>query len=80
MSGDQPQNRWVSGIGALILAVIAPSLWQEFRVPGNLPWNIFLALFLIALAVGAFLLQRYFWQRRGEIGEARFDTFNKPDE
>jgi hypothetical protein len=77
VADEHPQRRWVVGIGALILAIIAPSLWQEFRVPGNLAWNMFLALFLLALAVGAFFLQRYFWQHREEIGEARFDTSNK---
>jgi hypothetical protein len=62
--------------GAAILAVIALPLWDEFRIPGSLGWNIFLAVFLVSLAVGAFFLQRHFWKHPSEIGEARFDTRN----
>ena len=77
MSDEQAPKRWALGSGAVILIVITGPLWNEFRVPGNLGWNIFLALFLIGLAVGAFFLQRYFWKHRSQIGEARFDTSNE---
>lgn len=76
----QPQRSWVIGGGVLVLAIIAVPLWQEFSVPGDLGWDIFLGLFLAALAIGAFLLHRYFWRHPGEVGEARFDTRNDPGE
>jgi hypothetical protein len=76
LSDDQGSKFWTFGGGAAILAVIALPLWDEFRIPGSLGWNIFLAVFLISLAVGAFFLQRQFWKHPSEIGEARFDTRN----
>jgi hypothetical protein len=77
MSEDQHENRPMVGAGAMVLLLIAVPLWSEFRVAGNLVWNIFLALFLLGLAVAAILLQRYFRQHASEIGEAQFDTSNK---
>jgi len=62
------------GAGPIVLAALAVPLWAEFRVPGNLAWNGFLAAFLIGLGVAAFVAQRYFRAHAGEIGEARFDT------
>jgi hypothetical protein len=80
MSEGQRQSRWVVGGGAMVLLIIAVPLWNEFRVPGNLAWNTFLALFLVGLAVAAILLQRYFWQHPLEVGEARFDTTKRNGE
>ena len=78
MSEGQQQSRWVIGGGALVLLIIAEPLWDEFHVAGNVAWNAFLAVFLIGLGIGAILLQRYFRQHASEVGEARFDTSNKP--
>jgi hypothetical protein len=77
LSNDQGSKFWTFGGGAAVLIVIALPLWDEFRIPGSLGWNIFLALFLIFLAVGAFFLHRHFWKHPSEIGEARFDTRNE---
>lgn len=67
------------GGGALVLLLVAIPLWLEFREPGQTGWNIILALMLIGVLVGAYALQRYFREHIGEIGEARFDTSNKPN-
>ncbi|HWU93897.1 MAG TPA: hypothetical protein VN106_11700 [Sphingomicrobium sp.] len=79
MTEIQPKPRY-SGGGAIIMLIIAVPLWNEFRVRGDLGWNIFLALLLVGLCVAALLLQRYFWRHAAEIGEARFDTTNKPSD
>ena len=60
------------------MVIIAAPLWNEFRVRGDLAWNVFLAVLLVSLSVAAILLQRYFWRHAAEIGEARFDTTSKP--
>ena len=78
MTRGQQQSRWILGGGALVLLIIAVPLWNEFRVTGNVAWNVFLGVFLIGLGIGAILLQRYFRQHASEVGEARFDTSNKP--
>jgi hypothetical protein len=80
LSGRQSQRWWTVGGGTIILLVIAGSLWDEFRVPGNRAWNIFLALFLVGLGVAAILIQRHFRLHPLDVGEARFDTTNKPEE
>ena len=80
MSDAKHQSRWAVGGGAIVLLIIAVPLWNEFRVPGNLAWNTFLALFLVGLAVAAVSLQRYFWRHPSEIGEARFDTANRRED
>jgi hypothetical protein len=63
-----------------VLLIVAVPLWNEFREPDNLAWNIFLAAFLLGLAIAAILLHRYFRQHPLEVGEARFDTSNKSDD
>lgn len=80
MSEGQQRSRWAVGGGALVLLIVAMPLWNEFRVAGNVAWNIFLGVFLIGLGAGAILLQRYFRQHASEVGEARFDTSNKPED
>ena len=77
MSAPQAMDRWVVGGGAAVLLAIATPLWNEFRVPGDQIWNAFLALFLVALAVTAVFLGRYFYSHSAEVGEARFDTRNE---
>jgi RsiW-degrading membrane proteinase PrsW (M82 family) len=80
-SGEQETRGryYVSGAGAVFLIVLGIPLYAEFNVPGNAAWNVFLIMFLAGIAVGGFLLQRFFFQHAGEIGEARFDTRNKSD-
>jgi hypothetical protein len=77
---EQSQPRYaVLGGGTVVLLVIAYPLYREFSEPGHTIWNALLVLFLLAVAVGAFFLQRFFLSHAGEIGEARFDTRNKSD-
>ena len=76
---DGRGRHYVIGAGTVFLIVLGIPLYAEFSVPGNLAWNIFLILFLAGIAVAGFLLQRFFFQHAGEIGEARFDTRNKSD-
>ncbi len=73
------RNSAVAGGGALILAFLAVPLFLEFSEPGKSAWNVFLVLFLVAIAVGAVLLQRFLVAHADEVGEARFDTSNKND-
>jgi hypothetical protein len=67
------------GAGPAILLALAIPLWAEFRIPGNVGWNAFLAMILLGVAVFAFLAQQYFRAHAGEIGEARFDTMKGGD-
>jgi len=53
---------------------LAIPIWREFREPSQPLWNVFLALFLIALVVGTFLGVRYLQRNNVEVGEARFNT------
>jgi hypothetical protein len=77
MSALQQKRRGAGG-GAIIMLIIAIPLWNEFRVRGDVVWNIFLAVFLLSLCIAAIVLQRFFWRHASEVGEARFDTTNKP--
>ncbi|HEX5185137.1 MAG TPA: hypothetical protein VFW19_18535 [Allosphingosinicella sp.] len=76
---DARDRHYIMGGGAGILIAVGIPLYAEFHVPGNIAWNIFLILFLAGIAVAGFLLQRYFLDHAGEVGEARFDTRNKGD-
>ena len=62
------------GAGPAILFALAVPLWAEFRIPGSLGWNLFLAVVLMSLVVFAYFAQRFVRAHAGEIGEARFDT------
>lgn len=53
---------------------LAIPLWREFHQASQPLWNAFLALFLIALVVGAFFGVRYLQRNNIEVGEARFIT------
>ena len=77
-SARKPFYRQIGG-GLTVFLIIAFPMWREFREPGNLPWNVFLGVLMIAMVVGAFIGQRYFLEHAGEIGEARFDTRNRSD-
>jgi hypothetical protein len=61
----------------MVMLAIAVPLWNGFREPGNVVWNVFLAMFLSGLAVAAILLQLHFRRHPSHVGEARFDTANK---
>lgn len=74
MSEVRGSNPWVMGAGAAVLLVVLLPLWMEFSEINNMVWNTFLAVFLIAISVGAFLLQRYFAAHIDEVGEARFNS------
>jgi hypothetical protein len=69
----------VIGAGAIVLLIIIVPLYREFFEPGVAAWNVLLGLFLVALAVAVFFLQRFFLRHAGEIGEARFDTRNEAE-
>ena len=58
---------WVS----IFLAV---PLWLEFSEPHEPLWNGFLAMFLLALAIGSFAGVHYLQKNRIEVGERRFIT------
>jgi hypothetical protein len=49
----------------------------EFFDSGNIGWDVFLGLFLIAVAIAAVLLGHFFLTHSAEIGEARFDTMER---
>ncbi len=76
MSDGNANARTIGG-GLTVLVIIALPLWFEFREPGQLLWNIALALLMIVLLALAFFGQRYFKAHANEIGEARFDTSNR---
>jgi ABC-type glycerol-3-phosphate transport system permease component len=71
--------RWTVGGGATVLVLVSVLMLREFSVSGQTAWNVFLVVFLVGLAIASFLLNRYFASNPDEIGEARFDTFNKSD-
>ena len=52
-------------------------LWREFREPGQPLWNVFLAIFLIALVAAAFFGVRYLQKNSVEVGEARFTSADR---
>ena len=78
MSLNFGEKRKLGG-GLVVLILIAIPLWLELYEPGLALWNIILAVMIIGLIIGAITGQRYFLQRVGEIGEARFDTRNRSD-
>lgn len=79
MRTPQQERRWAIGGGATVLAIIAVLMSREFFTSGQTAWNIFLAVFLIGLAIAGFWLNRFFAEHPDEIGEARFDTRNKSE-
>jgi|GEM_PF-5186263 len=60
--------------GGIVIAAIAVMLGIEFFDSANIGWDVFLGLLLVALAVAAVLLGRFFLTHSAEIGEARFET------
>ena len=65
-------RRYAGDAGGVAAAV------AEFQEPGQTIWNIALFLILLGLFVGTFFLQRYLRKNIDNVGEARFDTRNKP--
>jgi hypothetical protein len=49
-------------------------LWPEFHEASQPLWNAYLAVFLIALVVGAFFGVRYLQKNKVDVGEARSTT------
>lgn len=72
------EQHWKIGAGPLAMLVVLLPLWAEFQEPGQTLWNIALFLILFGLFVGTFFLQRYLRRNIDDVGEARFDTRNKP--
>ena len=60
--------------GGIAIAAIAVMLGIEFFDSTTIGWDVFLGLVLVAAAVAAVLLGRFFLTHSAEIGEARFDT------
>lgn len=58
---------WVS-------AFLAAPLWREFHEANELVWNVFLAVFLIAVIAAAFIGLRHLEQSKAAVGEARFTS------
>jgi succinate dehydrogenase/fumarate reductase cytochrome b subunit len=70
-----PQTKtYVAHIVLWIGFFLSLPIWREFHQPGQPVWNIFLAAFLIAIVVGAFLGVRHLQKHGIEVGEARFTT------
>ena len=78
-AAGKDRMHWTSGGGAIALAIIAIPLLREFWEPGHMLWNILLVSFAVGMIVAAVLLQRFFYNHIGKVGEARFDTRNKSD-
>ena len=74
MSAEQRANPAPLIGGGIVIAAIAVMLGIEFFDSANIGWDVFLGLLLVALAVAAVLLGRFFLTHSAEIGEARFDT------
>jgi succinate dehydrogenase hydrophobic anchor subunit len=67
-------KRYVAHVVLWVGVFLAIPLWREFHEPSQPLWNVFLALFLVALVVGAFFGVRYLQKNNVEVGEARFTT------
>ena len=68
---------YLANVVLFVGLVLAWPLWREFNEPDSALWNIFLAVFLLALVGGAYLGVRFLQKNRIEVGEARFDTRNR---
>jgi succinate dehydrogenase hydrophobic anchor subunit len=65
-------KRYVAHVVLWVGIFLAIPLWREFREPSQPLWSVLLAVFLIALVVGAFFGVRYLQKNNVEVGEARF--------
>ena len=67
-----PGKRYAASVLLWVCVFLAVPLWLEFSEPGQPFWNIFLAVFLLAMVIGSFAGVRYLQKNRVEVGEARF--------
>lgn len=74
MSAVPQTKTYVVQIVLWVGCALALPLWREFQEPGQPVWNVFLAAFLIAIVVGAFIGVRHLQKNGIEVGEARFTT------
>ena len=75
-----PQTKaYVAHVVLCVGFLLALPLWREFQEPRHPAWNVFLAAFLAALVIGAFMGVRHLQKSGIEVGEARFNTRNKDD-
>ena len=72
-----PRDKRTMGGGAAVLLVVILPLWRELHEPGQMVWNVVLAVILAGLAVATFFIHQYLHDHISEVGEARFDTTNK---
>jgi hypothetical protein len=70
-------RRYAAHVVLWVGLVLALPLWREFQVAGQPIWNAFLAIFLIALVIGAFFGVRYLQDHEIEVGEARFTSSDR---
>ena len=74
MSSVPTTKRFVAHVVLWLGTFFAVPLWREFHEPSLPLWNVFLAMFLVAVVVSAFLGVRYLQKNNVEVGEARFMT------
>lgn len=77
MNGD----KWKGSpyIVASLTLLIAIPLFREFGSEGPTGLKVLMALILVGLVIGAFVLSRFLANNWDQVGEARFDTSNKDD-
>ena len=72
MSTVPMTKRYLAHVVLWVGLFLAIPLWREFHEATQPLWNAFLAVFLIALVIGAFVGVRYLQKNKVEVGEARF--------
>ena len=71
------RDRWVMGGGTTVLVMVGTTMLVRFHDADSVAWNVFPVLFVTGLVTAAFFLQRYLREHINDVGEARFDTWNK---
>lgn len=74
MTEEPKTRRYPARVVLWVGAILAIPLWRELHIPGETPWNVFLAVALTGLVTGAYFGIRYLQTHEIEVGEARFDT------
>ena len=72
MSGVPKSRGYLAHVILVVGLLLALPLWREFSEPDHAIWNVFLAVFLLALVIAAFFGVRYLQTHDIEVGEARF--------